>query len=179
MELTSTSFNQQSCIHNHSEVITIPPFSQVPRSPYLIFPSWGLQRGDQSPLLPVGVGLDWGLALGPYLILWLFLVSWSVPPMSLVRAWPSGESEHQSEREPRIPSGGMPPRSSWGSCILTRPSHCSSGSRGQHGWNFAEASRKCCRNQYLRNQAPHSESWRTQVYYNSRPRGVNTSSSEL
>ena len=36
----------------------------------------------------------------------------------------------------------------------------------------------CCRNQYLRNQAPHLESWRTQVYYASRPRGVNTTSSE-
>ena len=31
----------------------------------------------------------------------------------------------------------------------------------------------CCRNQYSRNQAPCSESWRTQVYYSSGPRGVN------
>ena len=37
---------------------------------------------------------------------------------------------------------------------------------------------KCCKNQYLRNQAPHLESWRTQVYYTGRPRGVNTPSSE-
>ena len=29
---------------------------------------------------------------------------------------------------------------------------------------------KCCRNQYLRYQAPHSESWRTQVYYAGGPR---------
>ena len=36
----------------------------------------------------------------------------------------------------------------------------------------------CCRNQYLRNQAPHSESWRTQIYYAGGPRGVNTPSSE-
>ena len=36
----------------------------------------------------------------------------------------------------------------------------------------------CCRNQYSRNQAPHSESWRTQVYYTGGPRGVNTPSSE-
>ena len=72
----------------------MPPFSRVPSSPYLILPSWDLQGGDQSPLLPVGVGPDWGLALRPYLILWPFLVSWSVPPMSPVRAWPSGESEH-------------------------------------------------------------------------------------
>ena len=51
------------------------PFSQVPRSVYLMLPSWELQEGDQSPLLPVGVGPpDWGLALGPYLILCPFLV---------------------------------------------------------------------------------------------------------
>ena len=31
---------------------------------------------------------------------------------------------------------------------------------------------KCCRNQYLGNQAPHLESWRMQVYYAGRPRGV-------
>ena len=37
---------------------------------------------------------------------------------------------------------------------------------------------KCCRNQHLRNQALHLESWRTQVYY-SRARGVDTPSSEL
>ena len=37
---------------------------------------------------------------------------------------------------------------------------------------------KCCRNQYSRNKALLSESWRTQVYYASGPRGVNTPSSE-
>ena len=36
----------------------------------------------------------------------------------------------------------------------------------------------CCRNQYLRNQAPHSESWRIQLSYTGGPRGVNTPSSE-
>ena len=36
----------------------------------------------------------------------------------------------------------------------------------------------CCRKQYSRNQAPHSENWRTQVYYADEPRGVNTPSSE-
>ena len=77
-----------------------------------MLPSWELQGGDQSPLLPIGVGTDWGLALEPYLILWPFLVSWSVPPMSLAGARLFGESEHWSEREPRLPSGGVPPRSS-------------------------------------------------------------------
>ena len=36
----------------------------------------------------------------------------------------------------------------------------------------------CCRNQYSRNQAPHSESWRIQVYYAGGPRGVSPPSSE-
>ena len=36
----------------------------------------------------------------------------------------------------------------------------------------------CCRNQYSRKQAPHWESWRTQVYYAGGPRGVHTPSSE-
>ena len=31
-----------------------------------------------------------------------------------------------------------------------------------------------CRKQYSRNQAPHLESWKTQDYYASRPRGVNS-----
>ena len=118
----------------------MPPFSQVSISPYLMSPSWELQGGDQS-LLPVGVGTDWGLAPGPYLILWPFLVSWSVPPVSPFGARPSGELGHQSEREPGIPSGGMPPHSSWGSFAPAQPSHQSGGSRGRHGWNLAGASR--------------------------------------
>ena len=44
--------------------VTMPPFSQVPSSPYLMLPSWQLQGGDQPPLLPTGARSDWGLALG-------------------------------------------------------------------------------------------------------------------
>ena len=102
-------------------------------------PSWELQGGDQSPLLPVGVGLDWGLAPGPYL--WPFLVSWSIPPMNLVRARSSRKSEHQSEREPRILSGGTPPCLSQDSFTLAQLSHQSIDSGGWHGWNLTEASR--------------------------------------
>ena len=40
-----------------------------------------------------------GTGPGPYLILWPFLVSWSIPPMSPAGARPSRASEHQSERE--------------------------------------------------------------------------------
>ena len=106
-----------------------------------MLPSWELQGGDQSPLLRDGVGPAWGLALEPYLILWPFLVSWSIPPMSPVGAWLSGELEHQSEREPGIQSGGMPAHSPGGSFAPAQPSHQSSGSRGQHGWNLTGASR--------------------------------------
>ena len=141
VELTFTSFNQQLCIHSHSEVITMLPFSQVPRSLYLMLPSLELHGGDQSPLLPTGVGPHWGLAPGPYLILWPFLVSWSVPPMSPVGAQLSRESEHQSKREPVIPSSSAPPRSSQGFSTPTWLSHQSSFSRGWHCWSLAGASR--------------------------------------
>ena len=43
---------------------------------------------------------------------------------------------------------------------------------------FLKQGSLCCRNPYSRNQAPYLESWRTQVYYASGPRGVNTPSSE-
>ena len=109
--------------------------------PYLMLPSWELQEDDQSPLLPVGIGPNLGLAPGPYLILWPFLVRWSDPPMCMDGARPFGESEHWSEREPRIPSGGTPPHSSLGSFTPAQPSHQSGGSRGQHGWNLSGASR--------------------------------------
>ena len=158
MELTFTSFNQQSCIHSHSEVITVPPFSQVSRSPYLMLPSWELQGGDQPPLLPIGVGVpDWGLAPGPYLILWPILVSWPILPVNSVGAWPSREWEWRSEREPGIPSDGAPPCSSQGSSAPTRPSHQSGGSRGGRGWNLTGASRNVAETS-TREKKPHT--WR-------------------
>ena len=94
-----------------------------------------------SPLLPVGVGPNWGLAPEPHLILWPFLVSWSIPPMSLVGAWPSRESEHQSEREPGIPSVGTPFHSPRGSFTPAWQSHQSGGSRVWHGLNLSRPSR--------------------------------------
>ena len=141
-KISLTSFNQQSHTHNHSEAITMLPLPWVPRSPYLLLPSWELQGGDQSPLIPVGVGPDWGLASGPCPILWPFLVSWSIPPMSTVRARPSGELECQCKREPGIPSGGLPPHSSQGSFTPARLSHQSGAWRGWRGWNLSGASRK-------------------------------------
>ena len=103
--------------------------------------SWELQGGNPSPLLSVGVGPDWGLALGPYLILWPLLVSWSVPQMSPVRAPPTRDLEHWSKREPKIPSGGMPSCLSCGSFAPAWLSHQSKGSRGQHVWNLTGAPR--------------------------------------
>ena len=63
------------------------------------------------------------------------------PSNESVGARPSGELEQQSKREPGNPSGGTPPCLSKGSSALTRLSHQSGGSRGQHGWNLAGASR--------------------------------------
>ena len=94
-----------------------------------------------SPLLPVGVGPNWGLAPEPYLILWPFLVSWSIPPMSPVVIRLSIELEHWSEREPGIPSVGTPSHSPWGSFTPAWRSHQSGGSRVWHGWNLSRASR--------------------------------------
>ena len=121
--------------------VTMRLFSWVPSSPYLMLPSAELQVGDQSYLLPVGVGPDWGLGPGPYLILQPFLVSWSVPPMSPVGIRLSIALEHWSEREPGIPSGGVPPCSSWGSFAPAWLSHLSSDSKGWCGWHLAGASR--------------------------------------
>ena len=74
-EISLTLFNQQSRTHSHSEAITEPPISQVPSSPYLMLPYWELQVGDQSLLLCIGVGPDWGVGPGPSLILQAFLMS--------------------------------------------------------------------------------------------------------
>ena len=119
----------------------MPPFLPSPQFSLSDAPFLGAQGGDQSPFLPVGVCPDWGLAPEPYLILWPFLVSWSIPPISLVGAWPSRGSEYQFEREPRIPSAGTPSRSPRGSFAPARRSHQYGGSRGWRGWNLAGASR--------------------------------------
>ena len=127
--------SSREVISHNTSLLPGPQFS-LSDVPFL-----GAQGGDQSPLLPVGVGPHWGLALELYLILWPFLVNWSVPPVSPFGAWPSGESEHGSKREPGIPSGGVPPPSSQGSFTPARLSHQSSDSRGRRGWTLAGASR--------------------------------------
>ena len=127
--------SSREVISHNTSLLPGPQFS-LSDVPFL-----GAQGGDQSPLLPVGVGPHWELALELYLILWPFLVSWSIPPMSPVGTRLSGESEHQSERDPGILSGGKPPCSSWSSFAPAQPSHQSNGSRGWHGWNLAGASR--------------------------------------
>ena len=159
------------------EVVTIAPFSWIPSSPYLMLPSWELQGGDQSPLLPTGVGPDWRLALGPYLILWPLLVGWSIPPMSPVGTRLSRELEHQCDREPGIPLGGMPPHLSRSSfapdCWATFLAAQGAGVVG-----ILLGPPEMLQKPVIDNPTPHSESWKTQVYYASGPRGVNTPSSE-
>ena len=148
-------YHNASLLQSRQVCLSVAPFLGAPRRlsgtmlPFLLSPQFslsdapflGAQGGDQSPFLPVGVCPDWGLAPEPYLILWPFLVSWSIPPMSPVGAQPSGDLEHQSEREPGIPSGSIPPHSSPGSLPPAWPSHQSSGPRGQCGWNLTGASR--------------------------------------
>ena len=68
-------------------------------------------------------------------------MSWSVPPMSPVRAPPTRDWEHRSKREPKIPSGGVPSCLSCGSFAPAQLSHQSKGSRGQHVWNLTGAPR--------------------------------------
>ena len=124
---------------------------------YLMFASWEPKGGDEFPLLPVGIGSDWGLAPGPYLILWPFLVSWSIPPMSPVRAQPS---------RVRMPVW----KRTWNTGRLHASSFilgflCSDPVEPAQGAAWLESLwglQKCCRNQYSKNQAPHLESWRTQ-----------------
>ena len=64
--------------YHNASLLPSPQFS-LSDVPFL-----GTQGGDQSPLLTVGVGPDWGPTPEPYLNLWQFLVSWSVPPTSLL-----------------------------------------------------------------------------------------------
>ena len=61
-------------------------------------PFLGASGGDQYLLLPIGLGSAWGLAPGPYLILWPFLVSWSIPQwvqsgLGLPESWNAGPKE--------------------------------------------------------------------------------------
>ena len=141
--LLSAITHSQSSRGYHSDSLLLSP-----RFPSLLLPSWELQEGDQSNRLG---GPDWGLAPGPYQILWPFLTSWSVPPMSPVRAWLSRESEHWSEREPRIPSAGAPPHLAW--VPLLQPSRATS--LAAQGASMVESHwvlQKCWRNQSSRNQ---------------------------
>ena len=155
--IQSAITHSQSFRGNHNASFLPSPQFSLSDAPLL-----GAQGGDQSPLLPVGVGPHRGLALGLYLILWPFLVSWSVPPMSPVGAWPSRESEHWSIREPGIPSGGMRPPSSQGSFTAPRLSQQSSDSRGRCCWNLGGASRNVV--ETSTRETKHLESWRTQIY---------------
>ena len=132
----SISNNTLTVIQRLSQCLPSPE-SQVSLT---VAPFLGAPRWSVSSSTPLGRP-DWGLAPGHYPILWPFLVSWFVPPISLVKAWLSRQSEHWSEREPRVLSGGAPPCLSWGSSAPAQFSHQSGSSRVQHGWNLTGASR--------------------------------------
>ena len=114
-----------------------------------------------------------GTGPGPSLILWPFLVSWSIPPMSLVGL---SHPEHWNTILKENPYTIR-----WRAFSFVLGFLCSSPAKPPvqqlKGSAWLESHwglQKCCRNQYSRNQAPHLESWRTQVYYADRPRGINT-----
>lgn len=122
-KISLTSLNQQSHTHNHSEVITMPSFSRVPRFSVTVAPSWEPQ-GEVLGALTVertwlGTHL-WGLA-------WSCGHSWwagSASPMSPVWSQLSRELE-DGLKETRILSGRP--------CL-------SQGSLLQPGWSH----RSCC-----------------------------------
>ena len=157
----------------------MPPFLPSPQISLVDAPFLGAHRGAQSPLLLVGIGSCLGTdprAL-PYPV---------AIPGELIR--PSNESSWGSAKW-RI---GMPV---WKRTRNTIRWHASSFISGflrssaaeppvwqLNGLAWLESCwglQKCCRNQYSRNQAPHSEIWRTLIYYASGPREVNSPSSEL
>ena len=104
-------------------------------------PFLGAQGGDQSPLLPAGVGSCVGTGPGasPHPV---------ASPGELVHPssdgiWGAavGRVRTLVRKRPRIPSGGVPPRPSRGSFTPAWPSHQSGCSRGLRGWKLAGASR--------------------------------------
>ena len=117
--------------YHNASLLPSPQFS-LSDAPFLAAPRrWSASSSTHWGKIWLGTGP------GPYLIRWPLLVSWSVPPMSPTGARLSRESEHQSERELGIPSGGTPPCLSRDSFAPARPRHQSSSSRGWHGWGIS------------------------------------------
>ena len=156
----------------------MPPFLWSPQVSLSDAPFLGAQGGDQSPLPPFGVGSCLGISPGalPYPV---------AIPGELVR--PSNEYGWGSA----VWRVGTPVQKRTRNTVRWRASSFISGFlhsslaeppvwrlKGLAWLESRWGLQKCCRNQYSRNQAPHLESWRTQIYYASGPRGVNTPSSE-
>ena len=156
----------------------MPPFLPSPQFSLSDAPFLGAQGGNQSPLLLVRVGSC------------LRTIPWASPyPVAI-----PGElicSSNEFSWGSVIRRVGTPVGKRTQNTVRWRASSFVSGFlhssptkppvRQLKGLAQLESCRglqKCCRNQYLRNQAPNSESWRTQVYYTSGPKGVNTPSSE-
>ena len=119
----------------------MPPFLWSPQVSQSDAPFLGAQGGDQSPLLPTGVGSCLGTSPGA--LSYPVTIPGQLVSHSSESHWarPSRVLEHWSKREPGIPPGGTPPRSSSGSFTPAWQSHQSGGSRGWRGWILAGASR--------------------------------------
>ena len=157
--------------HNAS----LPPNPKVSLSdaPFL-----GAQGGDQSPLLPIGVGSC--LGIGPGTLPYPVAIPGELVHPSNEYSWGSAIWRVRTPVQKRTQNTIRWHASSFASGFLhsslTKPPVWRL--KGLVWLESCWGLQKCCRNQYSRNQAPHLESWRIQVYYTSGPRGVNTPSSE-
>ena len=152
-------------MHTHSlrgcHSTSLFPSPQVSLS---VVPFLGAQGGDQSLLLPIGVGSCLGTSPGalPY-------------PVDII-----GELVHPSNecsRGSTIQRVGTPVQKRtqntvrWhASSFILELFHSDLAEppvqqlKGPVCLESQRGLQKCCKNQYSRNKAPHSESWRTQVY---------------
>ena len=124
VELTFTSFSQQSCIHNHSvyHSMSLSPSPQVSLSDAPFPRRWSVSSSTH-----------WGRTS------WLGTGSVAIPGESGwgLAVW----CQNAGPKENLEWGGGVPSDSTRGSSAVTQPSHQSGSSRGQYGWNLARASR--------------------------------------
>ena len=96
--------------------------------------------------------------------------------MSPVRAWPSGKSEHWSEREPGIPSGGMTPHLRVPSLQPGRTTSLTAQGAGMVGILLGPP--EMLQKPVLGKTSTTLRELENQVDYAGRPRGVNSPRSE-
>ena len=135
----------------------MPPFLPSPQFSLSDAPFLGAQGSDQPPLLPIGVGPCLGTGPEPYFFLWPFLLSWSVPPMSR-----SGLSHPENQNTG--PKENLEHRQLV-HLLVHLPVPSQATSLAAQGAGVVGISLGPLEMLQQPGQAPHSESWRAQVYY--------------